>query len=405
MSSPFQERHRAAVDRGLMAAFGTTELDSATPLSGGLSGAGLWRIRVGAIPYVLKIEAGQHAVIDPARSYACMRTAAAAFLAPRVRYAEPADGVAIVEHVTPVPLHEYAGPSLIVELAQAARLLHETPAFPPLGDYLDGLSDMIEAFRALEVLEPESVEELFARFADLRAAYRTREADLVSSHNDLNPGNIVYDGTRLWLVDWDAAFLADRYVDLATLAGWFTRDAAGEAMLLATYFGRPPTPEERARFEVMRLVNHVFTGVIFLTTAATERPGSRLADRTLAGPSLAYVHAQLRTGRFAMLEWENRVTYGKARLAQALADLKTATFAEALADRRRRRLTSPSAGALSDGDLRGASMRGYRCDDGSGRLPGDGGRGAGANPLVTDRRRDRRPRRQGLEGHAADRRP
>jgi hypothetical protein len=49
MLSPFQDRHRSAVDRALLAAFGTTELDAATPLSGGLSGAGLWRIRVGGI--------------------------------------------------------------------------------------------------------------------------------------------------------------------------------------------------------------------------------------------------------------------------------------------------------------------------------------------------------------------
>ncbi len=333
MSNTIPEALRPAVDRGLMAAFGTSELDSATPLSGGLSGAGLWRIRVGGIPYVLKIEAGQHAVADPARSYICMRIAAQAFLAPRVRYAEPADGVAIIEHVAPVQLHEYpaAGHALIVELAQSARLLHQTPAFPPQCDYLDGVSDLIDRFRALDILEAGATDELFARFADLRGAYRTRQEDLVSSHNDLNPGNIVYDGQRLWLVDWDAAFLADRYVDLATLAGWFTRDAAGEEKLLATYFGRPPALRERARFEVMRRVNHLFTGVIFLITAATERPGARIADRMLAGPGLSDLHTQLRTGQFAMLEWENRVTYGKARLAAALEGLRAPEFAAALA--------------------------------------------------------------------------
>lgn len=332
MTNPFPESRHEAVDRGLMAAFGTTELDSATPISGGLSGAGLWRIRVGGIAYVLKIEAGQHAVIDPARSYVCMGIAAQAYLAPRVRYAADADGVAIIEHVTPVQLREYpaAGHALIVELAQAVRVLHQTPAFPPLGDYLEGVSGMIDDLRSLEVLDPAVVDEVFVRFANLRGAYRTRDSDLVSSHNDLNPGNIVYDGARLWLVDWDAAFLADRYVDLATLASWFTRDAAGEDALLATYFGRLPEPQERARFDVMRLVNHVFTGVIFLTTAAKERPGSRLADRTLGGPGLADLHGRLRTGQFAMLEWENRVTYGKARLAAALEGLRAPACVEAL---------------------------------------------------------------------------
>jgi aminoglycoside phosphotransferase (APT) family kinase protein len=333
MPNPFPEARRAAVDRALLAAFGTTELDATTPLSGGLSGAGLWRIRVGGIAYVLKIDAPQGAVSGPARAYACMRTAAAAFLAPRVRYAEAADGVAIVDHVTPVSLAEYphAGQALIVELAQAARLLHQTPAFPPLTDYLDGVAALIDQFRALDILEPAATDELFARFQVLRAGYRTRPGDLVSSHNDLNPGNLVYDGTRLWLVDWDAAFRADRYVDLATLANWFTRDEAGETTLLATYFGRAPEREERVRFDLMRLVNHLFTGVIFLNTAMGERPDARFADRTLAGPGLADLHERLRTGAFAILEWDNRVAYGKARLAAALEGLRAPGSGAALA--------------------------------------------------------------------------
>lgn len=39
-----------AVRKALHAAFGTEALDAATPLSGGLSGAGLWRIRWAASP-------------------------------------------------------------------------------------------------------------------------------------------------------------------------------------------------------------------------------------------------------------------------------------------------------------------------------------------------------------------
>ena len=49
MSHAFPESNRAAVYRALLAAFGTTELDAAVPLSGGLSGALIFRIRVGGI--------------------------------------------------------------------------------------------------------------------------------------------------------------------------------------------------------------------------------------------------------------------------------------------------------------------------------------------------------------------
>jgi aminoglycoside phosphotransferase len=334
MLSPFQDRDRPAVDRALMAAFGTTELDGAQPLSGGLSGAGLWRIRVGGIAYVLRIEGGRDAFRDPVRGYACMRIAAQACLAPRVRYADADDGVAIIDLVPPHSLAlDYPGVAheLVVELAQAVRVLHQGPAFPPLVDYLDGMDALIGQHRQFDLLEASTTDELFARFADLRAGYRTRPTDLVASHNDLNPGNVLYDGQRLWLIDWESAFLADRYVDLAAVAGWFTRDADGEETLLATYFGAPPTPEQRARFYLMRQVNHLFYGLVFLSGVATERPGVRLPDRTLAGPGLAELQRRLGAGDFSIQAWEDRVTYGKARLAAALDGLRAPASGAALA--------------------------------------------------------------------------
>ncbi|MFI4966119.1 MAG: phosphotransferase [Caulobacterales bacterium] len=332
MSSPFPEARRAAVERALMAAFGTAELDGAQPVCGGLSGAGLWRIRVGGIAYVLKVEAARDATRDPAHAYGCLRIAAAACLAPRVRYADPVDGVVILDFVPPHSLaldYPGDGKALVTELARAVRVLHETPAFPSLVDGLAAMNGLIAQHRAMDILDGAATAELFARYDEVRAGYRTRPQDLVSSHNDLNPGNVLYDGARLWLVDWDAAFLADRYIDLATVANWFTHDAAGEAVLLATYFGQAPASKQRARFDLMRLMNHVFTGAIFLNGAMAERPG-RLKDRTLAGPDLAALHAGLRTGDLDLMAWENRVAYGKARLAAALAGLRDPAGAAAL---------------------------------------------------------------------------
>ena len=334
MVSPFPAAARPAIDRALMKAFATVEFDSATPISGGLGGAGLWRIRVGGIAYVLRVEGARDTFRDPVRGYACMRIAASALLAPRVRYACAADGVAIMDLIAPHSLamdYPGAGHELVVELAQAVRLLHETPAFPPLVDYLDGVDALIGQHRRTDLLDPAATDDLFARYGDLRAAYRTLEGDRVSSHNDLNPGNVLYDGARLWLIDWESAFLADRYVDLATVANWFARGPAAEDALLKTYFGRAPDAEQRARFYLMRQVNHIFYGVMFLNGAAAERPGARLADRSLAGPSLAALGQQLGAGAFGLSAWDDRVTYGKARLAAALDGLRDPAFAEALA--------------------------------------------------------------------------
>lgn len=333
MLTSIPQTRREAVARALMGAFGTTDLDGATPISGGLSGAGLFRIRVGGIAYVLRVEPPAHNFGDPARGFVCMRTAAEAFLAPRVRYADPADGIVIMDLVDQRSLAlDYPGDGkpLIVELAQAVRVLHATPPFPPLVDYMDGMQMVIGQQLQSGLLDPSVFRDLLARYGELAAVYRTADADRVSSHNDLNPGNVLYDGTRLWLVDWEASFLADRYVDLATIAGWFTRDQVEEALLLTSYFGAVPTPEQHARFTVMRQVNHVFYGMIMLNGAAAERPGVRLADQDLAGPSLSTLRGRLASGDFTLQAWDDRISYGKARLSEALAGLQSAGFKQAL---------------------------------------------------------------------------
>jgi len=344
MSRLLPETKLAAVERALSTAFGTTQVDAATPLTGGLSGALIYRIRVGGIAYLLRIEGPRDAFRDPSRWYGCMSIAAGALLAPRVRYADAQDGVAIMDLIPERSLTlDYRGTrtDLLVELGQTLRALHAAPAFPPLVDYLDGMDALIARFRSFGLLAPAATAEAFGLYGELRAAYRTAPGDLVSSHNDLNPRNILYDGARLWLVDWESSFLADRYVDLATLANVFASDAEEEEVLLRTYFGSPPDQERRARLYLMRQVNHLFYAVIFLNGVAEERPGESLDGLQARG--LAEIHQALGMGDFVLESREGRIEYGLSRLGAALDGLRSDQFAEAMGSMRRL-ATDPAAG-------------------------------------------------------------
>ncbi len=326
--------HQSAVARGLQAAFGTPELDSITVMTGGLSGAQVYRIGVGGIAYLLRIEGSRDAFRDPDRWYGCMRLAAAALLAPRVLYADPTDGVAIMDFIEEQSLTlDYAGTraDLITEATQAVRALHEAPAFPPLVDYLEGLAMMIEQLRASRLLHDAALAPMVDLFEGLRARYRCEPADLVSSHNDLNLRNILYDGRRLWFVDWESAFLADRYVDLATLANFLTSTPQEVTLLLQAYFREAPTPRQRASLCVMRQVNHVFYGVVMLNAVASQRPGTRALGEGLLAPDLAQIHRGLGDGSFALDGWEGQITYGKARLNAAVAGMSSPSFDQAVA--------------------------------------------------------------------------
>lgn len=326
---PFDIPHNAAIERGLLAAFGAREADSAKLLSGGLSGAQIFKIRVGGIAYLLRLEVERDEFRDPARAYACMKIAAAGMLAPRVRYANAEDGVAIMDFIDERSLSlEYRGThdDLVVEAAQTVRALHGGPPFPPLVDYLDGVDALIAQFQARGLVAPEAMGELLALHGRLRGSYRTAPGDLVASHNDLNPRNILYDGARLWLVDWESAFLADRYVDLSCLANLFAHTPADEDLLLATYFGRVDE-EMRARLYLMRQVNHLFYGLVMASGVGASVPRAE----SLEGPSLAQIHDALTYGDFDLASDEGRMAYVKARLAAALEGLRAPRFEAAMA--------------------------------------------------------------------------
>lgn len=327
---PIPQTSRPAVDRALTAAFGTDVLDAATPLSGGLSGAQIFKIRVGGIAYLLRIEVERDGFRDPARAYACMEIAAGGLLAPRLRYADAADGVAIMDFIEERSLTlDYRGTreDLIVEAAQGVRALHAGPPFPPLVDYLDGMDALVVQFEERKLVALEAMDEVLGLYRRLRQNYRTAPGDLVASHNDLNPRNMLYDGARLWFVDWESAFLADRYVDLSCIANLFASSPEQEDLLLRTYFGRLDV-EMRARLYLMRQVNHLFYGLV-MTNAVAPRDAPA---ESLDGPSLDELHVALSLGEPVLDTDEGRFGYVKARLAQALAGLRSPRFEEALAE-------------------------------------------------------------------------
>jgi thiamine kinase-like enzyme len=70
--------------------------------------------------------------------------------------------------------------------------------------------------------------------------------ELVFGHNDLLAGNLIDDGSRLWLIDWDYAGFNSPLFDLGGLASNNEISEAQEAWILERYFGcRDPDLDRR----------------------------------------------------------------------------------------------------------------------------------------------------------------
>ena len=75
---------------------------------------------------------------------------------------------------------------------------------------------------------------------------------IVFGHNDLLAANLIDDGARLWLIDWDYAGFNSPLFDLANLASNNELPAELETVLLESYFGAPADAALRHRFAAMR---------------------------------------------------------------------------------------------------------------------------------------------------------
>ncbi len=317
------EEKQAVVRRALSETFGVEEFEDIRLLTGGLSTALVFRIVVRGQPYLLRLIMNQAAVYDPTRQFACMKLAYEAGIAPRLRYANVEDRLMITDFVVAKP---FPG-DMVLQTASTIRTLHALPRFAKGPDYLAVMDGLIRRFQDAKLLPASATDELFSGYAEVVRVYPCNEADLVSSHNDLKPQNMIFDGDRLWLVDWEAAFLNDPYVDLAVVANFFVQDEGEEEAYLRTYFSEPASEYRRARFYLMRQAMHVFYIAFLMPHVAAA---GVLIDENMTAPDFRDFHERLISGEVPLLTAEERLEYAKVHLNEVLKNMRTQRFKDSL---------------------------------------------------------------------------
>jgi aminoglycoside phosphotransferase (APT) family kinase protein len=324
------EEMAEGVTRGLREAFGVTEFEDISRITRGHTPSLIYRIVVRGAPYLLKIITRTE---DPSRHYKSMKAAAEAGVAPRVRYTGIEDRISITDFVEaePYPLSE-----ALVRLPAVLRTLHSLPLFDRApfnttctfllnkGAALDGY---VGKFQAAHVLPKAESEEFFARYEQLAAVYPHNDDEMVSSHNDLfKPDNILFDGQRTWLVDWEAAFLNDRYADLAVVANQLVANDEEETVYLQEYFGAPPNTYQRARFHLMQQLSHLFYAMAFLFLGSAGKP----IDWSATVPEFRDYQRRMWAGEFDLTDKDVKIVYGRVHWERLLQNVRRPGYDEAL---------------------------------------------------------------------------
>jgi thiamine kinase-like enzyme len=313
----------AAVTRGLREAFGVTAFEDLRGMTKGLSSDLVFRIVVQGSPFVLRIMTRIDERNDPARQFTCMKAAAEAGLAPHVWYANMKDGIAITDFVETRP---FPATEALVRIPGTLRRLHALPPFPKALNYVTMHNTFIWRFRAANLLPKGEIDELFTRYAQVSAVYPRVDSDMVSCHNDLKPENILFDGHRIWLVGWQAAFVNDRYFDLAIAANFVANNDAEERVYLQEYFGQPPSEHQLARFFLMRQVMHMLYAAVFLLLGSSGKPVNQ-CDKA---PEFRYFHQRIWADEVNLTDNDIKTLYGRVHWEQLLHNVRQARFDEAL---------------------------------------------------------------------------
>jgi hypothetical protein len=323
-----------AVTRALRAAFGVTEFEEIRKMTKGHNAALKFRVVVQGRPYLLRIIMLTNSVLGPTRQFTCMKAAAEAGLAPHVWYASTEDQISITDFVeeTPFPANE-----ALARMPTVLRALHALPPFPEGVHHLDttcmflmhkgaAVDGFLRKFQEAKILSKGEYDELFAWHAQLAAVYPYQDADMVSSHNDLfKPDNILFDGQRVWLVDWEAAFRNDRYADLAVVANLVVTNEAEERIYLQEYFGRPPDPYQQARYFLMQQIVHLFYTMAFLFLGSSGEP----VDQSEKAPEFTDFHRRVWAGEVNLSDKDTKTVYGRVHWERLKQNVQQARFNEA----------------------------------------------------------------------------
>ncbi|TAJ84838.1 MAG: choline kinase [Reyranella sp.] len=187
------------------------------------------------------------------RERAASEAAHAAGLSPEIVHLEP--GLMVMRHLEARTFTEADLRANIGRLASLLKRCHRD-----VGQHLAGPPNFFSVFRVIRdyARSIAAAESLFTsdlpRYLDAAGKLEHQQAPMpiVFGHHDLLPGNVMDDGKRLWLIDWEYGGFGTPLFDLANLSsnGGFTE--ADDAALLDAYFEGEVTKAIRRSFDAMK---------------------------------------------------------------------------------------------------------------------------------------------------------
>jgi hypothetical protein len=310
--------HRETAHAALRAAFGAAPVSAIRPVPGGVSGASVFRAEIDGRRYVLRIEGPASPLRNP-HQYASMQIASEAGIAPRLHYVDEHARVAVMDFIETRPLASYPGGpvGLASALGELLARLQATTTFPHFVIYPDIVARLWAHVCRTGLFAPGVLDVATERLARIREGYVWKSEYSVSSHNDVLPRNILFDGRRLWLIDWESAYCNDPLVDVAVALDNFAPSPELEVVLLRAWLDRERDEKVSAGLAAAKALTRLYyAGVLFSASAVGNRPEP---DSDISALTYEEFTRAIHSGRLKPDTFETSHALGKMYLASFLS--------------------------------------------------------------------------------------
>jgi thiamine kinase-like enzyme len=230
-------------------------LVSLMKLSGGLTNEN-YRLTIGSENYFVRSSFEHNALLGSslASEYACLSVLSDFKIAPKPIAFDPDVNVLISEFI---PLKSekinLRDPESRQKACSLIRALHNLQV-KFSGEFCP-YETIAEYVRIAQLWDIELPSCIFDTVLPRMEEYKKHSFSIkyVPCHLDLHSENIVNDGTRFWLIDWEYAAMADPFFDLATLASVEQFNVDEMRALLTDYLENVPSFEQYNHFYRMRI--------------------------------------------------------------------------------------------------------------------------------------------------------
>lgn len=223
-------------------------------LPGGITNSN-YRVDVDGESFVVRIAGKDTGLfgIDRRREYHCTVAASKTGVGPEVFAFLPDVEVLVTRFISghSPSAAEMASPAMMARAVESMHRYHRGGAFPGEFSPFRVLEQYVRIARQYRAPLPPDVDSRHQRLLEIEGALRSGTLNR-PCHNDLWGPNLIDDGARIRIVDWEYAGMGDVYFDLANFAVHQGNVDTQDEALLRSYFGEV-TDGGFARLKLMKI--------------------------------------------------------------------------------------------------------------------------------------------------------